>query len=165
MSASSLIKAIVPGIMLVAVGLGMAVEEPKADALKAATEKALETFAGTWEIVVVKPEGVTKEARKLVFHKDRTYAALDGSDKELWSGTFDLDPTTMPKVWDHRSHESRKKGGDTLGIYELHGDTLKVCCVVGMWKDKRWMGKPRPTEFKPESWDVMLELRRVRSEK
>jgi len=69
--------------------------EPKPDAVQAkATEKALETFAGTWEIVGAQPEGITKEARKLVFRKDATYAALDKDDKELWAGTFALDPTT-----------------------------------------------------------------------
>ena len=70
-------------------------DEPKPDAAKAkATEKALETFAGTWEIVAVQPEGITEEARKLVFRKDATYAALDKDDKELWAGTFDLGPTS-----------------------------------------------------------------------
>jgi uncharacterized protein (TIGR03067 family) len=42
----------------------------------------------------------------------------------LWAGTFDLDPTATPKVWDHRSNEVAKKGGDALGIYELDGDNL-----------------------------------------
>ena len=141
-------------------------DEPKPDAARAkATEKALETFAGTWEIVAVQPEGITKEARKLVFRKDGTYAALDKDDKELWAGTFDLDPTTTPKIWDHRSNESRKKGGDTLGIYELDGDKLKVGCVNGTWKDKQWTGKPRPTEFKLPAADVVLELRRVKADR
>ena len=52
-------------------GLVLMGDEPKPDAAKAkATEKALETFAGTWEIVAVQPAGITKEARNLVFRKD-----------------------------------------------------------------------------------------------
>ncbi len=45
-------------------------DEPNPDAAKAkATEKALETFAGRWQIVAVQPESITKEARRLVFRK------------------------------------------------------------------------------------------------
>lgn len=130
-----------------------------------ATKTAIEQFSGTWELVAVQPPGSTKEAKRLVFRKDRTYAALDAEGKELWAGTFDLDPTATPKVWDHRSNESQKKGGDALGIYELDGDKLKACCVVGTWMDKHWTGKPRPTEFKLPAADVVLELRRVRTDK
>jgi len=67
-----------------------------------------------------------KTARKLVFRKNLTYAALDKDGTELWAGTFDLDPTATPKVWDHRSNEVAKKGGDALGIYELDGDNLRL---------------------------------------
>lgn len=128
-------------------------------------ETAIEQFSGTWEIVAVQPPGSTKEARRLVFRKDRTYAALNAEGQELWAGTFDLDPTVTPRVWDHRSYESQKKGGDALGIYELDGDKLKVCCVVGVWKDGQWTGKPRPSEFKLPAADVVLELRRVKVDK
>jgi uncharacterized protein (TIGR03067 family) len=159
-------KPILSVVVLFLSSFALVGDEPKPDAAKAkATEKALESFAGTWEIGIARTEGVTKEARKLVFRKDATYAALDKDGKELWAGTFDLDPTTTPKIWDHRSNESRKKGGDTLGIYELDGDKLKVGCVTGTWKDKQWTGKPRPTEFKLPSADVVLELRRVKADR
>ena len=94
-----------------------------------------------------------------------TYAALDKDGKELWAGTFDLDPMASPKVWDHRSHESRKRGGDALGIFELDGDNLTVACVVGTWVDKEWRGRSRPTRFKLPDADVVLELRRVTGDK
>ena len=139
----------------------MAADPKPEDAKSKAIEQSLETFAGTWEIVAVQPPGSTKHARQLVFRKDRTYAALDADGKELWAGTFDLDPTVTPKVWDHRSNESQEKGGDALGIYELDGDKLKVCCIVGTWKAKQWTGKPRPTAFALPAADVVLELRRV----
>ncbi len=152
--------------IMFAVGFSATADERKADeAKKKAIDKALETFVGTWEITATQPKGITKEARKLVFRKDLTYAALDKDGKELWAGTFDLDPTATPKIWDHRSNESRKKSGDALGIYELDGDKLKVVCVAGTWKDKQWTGKPRPTEFILAKADVVLELRRVKPEK
>lgn len=123
--------------------------------------RSLEAFSGTWEITAVQPPGSTKQAKRLVFREDRTYAALDADGTELWAGTFDLDPTTTPRIWDHRSDESRKNGGDALGIYELDGDKLKLCCVVGTWEDTRWTGKARPAEFKLPAAEVVLDLRRV----
>lgn len=122
--------------------------------------QALQQFAGTWKIVSSEPAGATKDATQLIFHKDLTYAALDQQGKELWSGTFDLDPTAKPKRWDHRSHAAQKEGGDVLGIYELNGDRLKVSCVVGAWKEKKWTGKPRPNVFKLPEADVVLNLQR-----
>lgn len=127
-----------------------------------AGEKALEEFTGTWEIVAVTPDGATKDARRLVFKKDGTYAAQDKDGKELWAGTFEIDPTRTPKVWDHRSHDAKKTGTDVLGIYEIDGDKLKVACVVGQWKGKEWTGKPRPTAIDPKAADVVIELKRTR---
>lgn len=135
-------------------------DEPKADAKKAVVERALETFSGTWEIVAVTPDGATKDARQLAFKKDGTYAAQDKDGKELWAGTFEIDPTATPKVWDHRSHDAKKTGTDVLGIYELDGDKLKVACVVGQWKGKEWTGKPRPKVIDPKAADVVIELKR-----
>ncbi len=140
-------------------------DEPKADAKKAAVQKALEAFTGTWEIVAVLPDGATKDARRLAFRKDGTYAAQDKDGKELWAGTFEIDPTAAPKVWDHRSHDARKTGTDVLGIYELDGDKLKVACVVGQWKGQEWTGKPRPTAVDPKAADVVIELKRMKSDK
>jgi uncharacterized protein (TIGR03067 family) len=149
-------------VVCVAVAGAVAADEPKTDAKKAATEKAMAAFAGTWEVVAVTPDGATKDARRLAFKKDGTYAALDKDGKELWAGTFEIDPTAAPKVWDHRSHDAKKTGTDVLGIYELDGDKLKVACVVGQWKGKEWTGKPRPTAIDPKKADVTIELKRVK---
>jgi uncharacterized protein (TIGR03067 family) len=131
------------GVVWVAVAGVAAADEPKAETKKAEVAKALETFVGSWEIAIVRPEGATKDAHRLVFNKDGTYAAQDKDGKELWTGTFEIDPTATPNVWDHRSHEARQEVKDVLGIYELDGDKLKVACVVGRWKGKEWVGKPR----------------------
>lgn len=145
----------------VVAGVGVADEPTAAGVKKAAVAKALETFAGTWEVVTVRPDGATKEARRLVFNKDGGYAALDKDGKELWAGTFEIDPTASPKVWNHRSHDAKKEGNDVLGSYELAGDKLKVACVVGQWKGEEWTGKPRPKTIGPKEADVVIELERV----
>ncbi len=153
-------------LAMLAVCLGVTEDKPEKNHAKAkAIEQVLETFSGTWEIVDVQPSGRTKDAKRLVFRNDLTYSAIDANNKELWAGTFNLDPTATPKVWDHRSNESQKTGGDALGIYQLDGDRLKVCCVVGVWKEDQWTGKPRPTEFKLPAADVVLELRRIKTDK
>lgn len=155
-------KRVILSVVLVA-GLGFtaAADEPKGDKQQA---KALETFSGTWEIVTVKPDGATTIAR-LVFRKDGTYAAVDKEGKELWAGTFEIDPTASPKVWDHRSDDGKKKGDDVLGIYELDGDSLKVACVVGRWKGKEWVGKDRPKAFDSKAADVVIEMKREKASK
>jgi uncharacterized protein (TIGR03067 family) len=153
------------GVVWLTVACVALADEPKAAANRAAIAKALETFAGTWEIVTVHPDGATKDARRLVFNKDGTYTAQDKDGKKLWAGTFEIDPTAMPKVWDHRSRDAKKEGKDVLGIYDLDGDKLKVACVVGQWKGKEWGGKARPTRFSPKEADVVIEFKRVKSSK
>ena len=142
-------------------GFTTTADEPKGDKQQA-TAKALDSFSGSWEIVKVSPEGATKDARRLVFKKDGTYTAVDEGGKELWAGTFEIDPMASPKVWDHRSHDAKKEGKDVLGIYELDGDRLKVACVVGQWKDREWAGKPRPKGFDAKGADVVIELKRAK---
>ena len=159
-------KLVLSTLVVFALGLGVMADDPNTkDAKSRAIKQSVEALVGTWEIVAAQPPGSTKEAKQLDFRKNHTYAALDAKTNELWAGTFDLDPTETPKVLDHRSNESQKTGGDALGIYELDGDELKVCCVVGTWKEKRWTGKPRPTEFKLPAADVVLELRRAKTGK
>jgi uncharacterized protein (TIGR03067 family) len=100
------------------------------------------------------------EAKTVLLTRAGVYAAQDKDGKELWAGTFEIDPTVSPKVWDHRSHDARKEGKDVLGIYGLDGDKLTVACVVGHWKGKEWVGKPRPKGFDPKDADVVIELKR-----
>lgn len=155
-------KPILPLLIVFALYLAALAADPQPKAVKShALEKALKSFSGTWQIVRVEPPGSTKDAKFLVFRQDQTYLALDDKGKELWAGTFDLDPTAKPKIWDHRSNESEKSGGDVLGIYQLDGDKLKVSCVAGVWKEKQWTGKPRPCKFELPAADVVLELCRV----
>lgn len=139
-------------------------EEPRTEPAKGgeAVAEAMAAFSGTWEIVTVQPEGATSGATRLAFTKDGKYAALDTNGKELWAGTFEIDPAVMPRVWDHRSHAAQKEGKDVLGIYELDGDKLKVACVVGQWKGKEWVGKPRPKAIALNEADVVIELKRVK---
>lgn len=122
-------------------------------------------FYGTWKITSALPEGSTKDAVYLLFREDGSYTALDGERKELWGGTFDLDPAAVQKRWDHRSYEAMKDGGDALGIYDVRGDELKLCCVVGKWEEAEWSGKPRPSTFSLPEADAVLKLQREKEKR
>jgi uncharacterized protein (TIGR03067 family) len=105
------------------------------------------------------------KGEEIVIETTVAYVAQDKDGMELWAGTFEVDPTVTPKVWDHRSKDAKKEGKDVLGIYELNSDNLRVACVVGEWKGKEWSGKPRPKAIDPKAADVVLELKRVRPAK
>ena len=55
-------------------------------------------------------------------------------------GTIQLDPTAKPKAIDIIGTEGPNKGKTILAIYELTGDTLRICYDLA--------GQKRPTEFK-----------------
>lgn len=55
-------------------------------------------------------------------------------------GTYTLDPAANPKTIDVTGVEGPNAGKRIPAIYELHGDTLRICYGLG--------GSPRPTEFK-----------------
>jgi uncharacterized protein (TIGR03067 family) len=59
-------------------------------------------------------------------------------------GTFKADASKKPKTIDAFFEEDGKKV-TVLSIYELEGDTLRVCAAAP--------GKPRPKEFKTEKGD------------
>jgi uncharacterized protein (TIGR03067 family) len=70
--------------------------------------------------------------------KDGKYTVTVGKNPD--QGTVSLDPSTKPKALDVTGTEGPNKGKTFLAIYELDGDTLRICYDLS--------GKSRPTEFK-----------------
>ena len=60
--------------------------------------------------------------------------------ENLDKGTYTIDPSAKPKTIDVSGVEGPNAGKKLLAIYELQGDTLRICYGLG--------GSPRPTEFK-----------------
>jgi uncharacterized protein (TIGR03067 family) len=60
----------------------------------------------------------------------------------LDKGTYKIDPAVKPRAIDITGTEGPNKGRTFLCIYELTGDSLRVCYDLD--------GKNRPTEFKTE---------------
>lgn len=122
--------------------LGLAAVAARADG-KADVEKELKKFQGTWtfesveaggkEIPAAQFEGIT------VTFEGNKYSVKKG-DEVIQSATQKLDPSKSPKTLDATVTDGPNKGTVILGIYEISGDTLKVCFDPE--------GKKRPTEFK-----------------
>ena len=82
------------------------------------------------------PDEVRKSIKLVV--KDTQYTVTVG--KEADQGTVKLNPSAKPKEMDITGTDGPNKGKTFLAIYELDGDTLRICYDLG--------GKNRPTEFK-----------------
>ena len=126
---------------------------------KADAEKELKKLQGTWTFESVEVGG--KEA-PAADYKSMTVTFEGGKftvktgDEVIQVGTEKLDPSKSPKAIDVTMTEGPNKGAVMLGIYEIDGDTLKVCFDP--------QGKKRPTEFKstPGSGDFVNVHKRVK---
>jgi uncharacterized protein (TIGR03067 family) len=78
-------------------------------------------------------------------------------DKELREGTYTLDPKTAPKGLDMTMKGDKEK---RLALYELDGDTLKLCLTSSD-------GSPRPTKLEadPKKYVMVVTLKRIKDEK
>src|SRR5215471_17812360 len=96
---------------------------------------------GTWALVkaelggqLMKDDVWTKITLKL--NSGKYELTAENTDK----GTYTIDPSAKPKTLDITGTEGPNVGKTIPAIYELDGDTLRVCYGLG--------GAPRPTEFK-----------------
>jgi uncharacterized protein (TIGR03067 family) len=110
---------------------------------KAEVEKELKKFQGTWTVESVKAGEMeipidNFKGMTVTFAGDR-YTVKVG-DMVIQKASQKLDPSKSPKALDGTVSEGPHKGTVILGIYEISGDTLKVCFDPE--------GKKRPTEFK-----------------
>lgn len=132
----------------------VATAEPGTNALK----QELDKFGGTWRFESLEIEGTKmpvepmKNAR-LTCDGDRfTYVENAQESK----GTFKVDPAKSPKTIEITFTAGPNKGDRLSGIYEVEGDTYRVCLAMP--------GKTPPTEFasKPGSGHVLEVLKRER---
>jgi uncharacterized protein (TIGR03067 family) len=102
-----------------------------------------DTFDGTWLPSSAElggkqlPEQFCK-SMKLVIKDDKYTVTVEKEATD--EGTVKLMPSATPKAMDITGTKGPNKGKTILAIYELKGDTLRVCYDLS--------GKKRPTEFK-----------------
>jgi uncharacterized protein (TIGR03067 family) len=110
---------------------------------KADVEKELKKFQGTWTFESSETGGKelpTGELKELTLTFEGDKHTVKKGDEVIQVGIQKLDPSKSPKTIDVTMAEGLNKGKVMLGIYEIDGDTLKVCFDPH--------GKKRPTEFK-----------------
>jgi uncharacterized protein (TIGR03067 family) len=96
-------------------------------------------FEGVWRFALVEVEGAKQpdvpfETNKLIVLNDGRYVIVQGS--RITHGVIKLDPTKTPKHYDVTLVNGPAKGQTFAGIYELDGDTYKICLPL--------RGKDRP---------------------
>jgi uncharacterized protein (TIGR03067 family) len=119
-------------------------------------KKDEDKIQGTWIVVSHEMVGRKMPAEELkgwkLTLKDGTLTGEKGKDKG--KGTYKLDASRKPKIIDITYDEENEKM-TTVAIYELKGDTLKLC-----WSEK--VPEHRPTKFASdeESGQTVMVLKR-----
>ena len=113
---------------------------------------------GTWlpssaELAGKKFPDEVRKSMKLVI-KDDDYTVTVGTKVD--KGTVKSNPKAKPKSMDITGTDGPNKGKTMLAIYELDGDTLRICYDLG--------GKGRPTKFETKA-DTKLFLVTYKREK
>jgi uncharacterized protein (TIGR03067 family) len=109
---------------------------------------------GTWQVVSAHYDGKPKEASKqtaFVFAGNRlTIKESDRSEEAV----IKVNPDPKPSTIDFLSSEGKEE--TARGIYQLDGDTLKLCWSLP--------GKDRPTAFesRPDNGQTLVILKRAK---
>ncbi|MFN4259985.1 MAG: TIGR03067 domain-containing protein [Gemmataceae bacterium] len=109
-----------------------------------AAKKDLNALQGRWVVQVLHFNGndVSNKYKFALVFKDNV-ATLEGNDavkKEYAKIAFQLDPSTTPPCLDLKIVGGAQQDAVIEGIYELKGDSLRICVNV--------FGNERPGEFK-----------------
>jgi uncharacterized protein (TIGR03067 family) len=95
-----------------------------------ASTKEYARLEGVWRFALVEVEGVKQpdtpfETNKLIVWQDGRYLIVQGP--RMTRGVIKLGPTETPKHYDVSITNGPRKGLSALGVYEIDGDTFKVC--------------------------------------
>jgi uncharacterized protein (TIGR03067 family) len=95
-----------------------------------AAKKEQACFEGVWSFALVEVDGkkqpdVPFTTHKVIISKDGSFVVIQGP--RITRGLMKLDPTKTPKHFDVTVTNGPAKGRTTLAIYELDGDTYKIC--------------------------------------
>jgi uncharacterized protein (TIGR03067 family) len=110
------------------------------DAKEDAAKKDLDALQGKWSVVSLTRDGtvepISKDAVRVITGGNYT---MKLHPLLTIKGKYEIDPTTSPKNMETVASTGPNKDKRLLGIYELDGDSLKICYAAP--------GKDRPTEF------------------
>ena len=126
------------GVMLLAgAALAVGADDKKDDAAK----EELKKMEGTWLLVSGESNGEVMPAEmvktiKAVLKGDKL--SIHFGDKMVFEGTMTVDPTKKPKTMDTVMTADKTKG---VAIYELDGDSFKICVGNKGERPKEFTGK------------------------
>jgi uncharacterized protein (TIGR03067 family) len=148
-------------VVALVVAQSVAADDPRGD-----VQVEMKKLEGTWRGVSFIADGkeVAGDRAKglaLTLKADGTWALLDGKDKS--DGMFTVDPGKKPKAASFVIKNGMFKDMTTLDIYDLDGDTLKICYVmVPAGKEST---KERPSKFAAEagSGHILWVMKREKS--
>ena len=128
------------------IGIAMILFAGTARSQDAADERKL--LQGVWlptaaELSEKQLDEATLKSMKLVIDGDK-YTVTVGKSTD--KGAIKFDPVAKPKTMDIIGGDGPNQGKTILAIYELNGDTLRVCYDL--------TGKVRPTEFKTRNGEL-----------
>jgi len=99
----------------------------------------IKALQGTWTIVSLEMDGRKMEggpSAQIVVKGDRFTTISMGAD---YKGVVEVDAARLPREFNLVFTEGPEKGNTNRGIYELDGDTWRICLNM--------TGGPRPTRF------------------
>src|SRR5689334_20211033 len=112
------------------VGFGASVGSGTLADDKADLEKEVRKFQGTWTFESSEAGGQKLPADELkgllLIFEGEKHTVKKGNEV-IQVGIQKIDPSKSPKTIDVTMTEGLNKGAVLLGIYEIDGDTLKVC--------------------------------------
>jgi RNA polymerase sigma factor (sigma-70 family) len=145
-------------VLGVAAGAALTYRAPATEPARADRPKQdRDRIQGTWVAVSGEADGQELPDEfvkkfKIVFAGDkitlRGYGKAPGAEKEV-QGTYKLDPATKPPAIDITINDKES----AIGIYELKGDTLKLCMIEAN-------GNARPGRFAGKDKAVLMVLKR-----
>jgi uncharacterized protein (TIGR03067 family) len=126
-----------------------------------AIKKDLKALTGTWTVISAVRDGKQlsdAEIDGIAFTIEETgRAEVKKKGQIVFEGILTIDPTKSPKTEDAtQTSEGENQGKTILSIYEINGDTLRICSAAA------GLGKERPVEFssKPGSGYFLREFKR-----
>ena len=149
----SVICGVLAGVALVGIATGQ---------VKNAVKEEMKKFEGTWTLVWFEQGGVKTAAEKFkqpeAFGFNVSTIIKDGKSTMTFQGksvqySFTVDTTKKPKTLDRVVAEGKFKGNAYRYLYELDGDTLRLCYDAEM-------SEVRPKEFKAEGTITILTFER-----
>ena len=140
-----------PKAFATAAGSGLALETLRREPPDAAAEtlkKELALLDGEWTMVSVTadgqaiPEAIAKTGKRVAKGGETTVTI---AGQLVMKAIYTIDPTKKPKTIDYTMTDGPTKGLKQYGIYEIDGETVRVCFAAP--------GKDRPSEFTSKPGD------------